>query len=87
MYVQFTADGSKADFIVYVIAIPANRYDLLCMEGFARAIRIFIGAESAPVYSKHKLIIFLRSFLKIKSFENIHCILRSTKVLNRLMRI
>ena len=46
---QFTADGSKEEHVVYVIAIPANRYDLLCMEGFARAIRIFLGLEQQPV--------------------------------------
>ena len=34
---------------MYVIAIPANRYDLLCLEGFARAIRIFLGVENPPV--------------------------------------
>lgn len=38
--------------MVYVIAIPANRYDLLCMEGFARALRIFIGLETPPVYKR-----------------------------------
>lgn len=37
---------------MYVIAIPANRYDLLCLEGFARAIRIFIGTEEPPVYRR-----------------------------------
>ena len=47
--VEFTADGSKGEFVVYKIDIPANRYDLLCMEGFARALRIFIGVESSPV--------------------------------------
>lgn len=47
--VEFTADGSKEEHVVYVIAIPANRYDLLCMEGFARALRIFLGKEAAPV--------------------------------------
>lgn len=36
--------------MVYVIAIPANRYDLLCMEGFARALRVFLGLEAPPVY-------------------------------------
>lgn len=46
---QFTGDGSKEDHVVYVIAIPANRYDLLCIEGFARALRIFIGLENPPV--------------------------------------
>lgn len=35
---------------MYVIAIPANRYDLLCLEGFARALRIFIGKDKVPVY-------------------------------------
>ena len=33
-----------------MIAIPANRYDLLCMEGFTRALRIFLGLEAPPVY-------------------------------------
>jgi hypothetical protein len=33
----------------YVIAIPAARYDLLCLEGFARAIRVFIGKEAVPI--------------------------------------
>ena len=48
---EFTADGSVEEHVVYVIAIPANRYDLLCMEGFARALRIFLGREKAPTYS------------------------------------
>lgn len=48
--VEFTADGSKEEHTVYVIAIPANRYDLLCLEGFARAIRIFLKLEKAPVF-------------------------------------
>lgn len=47
--IEYTGDGSKEEHIVYVIAIPANRYDLLCIEGFARALRIFLGLESAPV--------------------------------------
>eukprot|EP01041_Mallomonas_annulata_P007658 gene7658-15673_t len=47
---QFTGIGTKEEHVIYIIAIPANRYDLLCMEGFARAIRIFIGVEKAPVY-------------------------------------
>jgi phenylalanyl-tRNA synthetase beta chain len=47
--IEYTGDGSKEEHVVYVIAIPANRYDLLCLEGFARALRVFIGAESQPV--------------------------------------
>lgn len=32
------------------IEIPANRYDLLCIEGIARALRIFLGKDKAPNY-------------------------------------
>jgi len=30
------------------IEVPANRYDLLCHEGLARALRIFLGREQIP---------------------------------------
>ena len=30
---------------VYKIEIPANRYDLLCIEGLSRALRVFLGKE------------------------------------------
>ncbi|KJA30155.1 hypothetical protein HYPSUDRAFT_32253 [Hypholoma sublateritium FD-334 SS-4] len=32
------------------IEIPANRYDLLCIEGIARALRIFLQLSPAPKY-------------------------------------
>ncbi|CAN6663708.1 hypothetical protein TRVA0_035S00782 [Trichomonascus vanleenenianus] len=32
------------------IEIPANRYDLLCIEGIARALNIFLGRDKAPDY-------------------------------------
>ncbi|KAI0068769.1 phenylalanyl-tRNA synthetase [Artomyces pyxidatus] len=32
------------------IEIPANRYDLLCIEGIARALRVFLGKAEAPQY-------------------------------------
>jgi phenylalanyl-tRNA synthetase beta chain len=32
------------------IEVPANRYDLLCLEGLARALRIYLGIESLPNY-------------------------------------
>jgi len=38
------------DTVIYKIDIPANRYDLLCIEGIARSLRIFKGLESAPTY-------------------------------------
>ncbi|RDB22803.1 Phenylalanine--tRNA ligase beta subunit [Hypsizygus marmoreus] len=32
------------------IEVPANRYDLLCIEGIARALRIFLQKSDAPRY-------------------------------------
>jgi hypothetical protein len=46
---QYTATGAKEEQEEYVIAIPADLYDLLCLEGFARAFRVFIGKEAVPV--------------------------------------
>jgi phenylalanyl-tRNA synthetase beta chain len=39
------------DTVIYKIDIPANRYDLLCIEGIARSLRIFKGLQAAPLYS------------------------------------
>lgn len=36
--------------VVYKIDIPANRYDLLCVEGISRALSIFLGDCKPPVY-------------------------------------
>jgi phenylalanyl-tRNA synthetase beta chain len=33
------------------IEIPANRYDLLCLEGVARALRVFLGKEKPARYT------------------------------------
>ncbi|CAA2996312.1 Probable phenylalanine--tRNA ligase beta subunit [Olea europaea subsp. europaea] len=33
------------------IEVPANRYDLLCLEGLAQALRIFNGIDPIPTYS------------------------------------
>ena len=35
--------------LVYKIDIPANRYDLLCVEGLVRAMNIFLGNCDIPV--------------------------------------
>ncbi|KAH8106164.1 phenylalanyl-tRNA synthetase [Cristinia sonorae] len=32
------------------IEIPANRYDLLCIEGIARALRVYLGKDKTPHY-------------------------------------
>lgn len=31
------------------IDIPANRYDMLCVEGIARAIKTYLGLEKNPI--------------------------------------
>jgi hypothetical protein len=36
--------------VIYKIDIPANRYDMLCLEGIARALNIFKGRTPPPHY-------------------------------------
>eukprot|EP00729_Bicosta_minor_P009676 gene9676-21229_t len=45
-------DAAKgmSDDVIYKIDIPANRYDMLCMEGIARALRVFLELEKAPEF-------------------------------------
>ncbi|KAH9625558.1 hypothetical protein KSS87_023455 [Heliosperma pusillum] len=37
--------------IIYKIEVPANRYDLLCLEGLAQALRVFEGLQEIPTYN------------------------------------
>jgi len=37
--------------IIYKIDVPANRYDLLCIEGFARALKIFLNEMDVPTFT------------------------------------
>lgn len=38
--------------VMYKVEVPANRYDLLCLEGLSAALRVFIGADrAAPTYA------------------------------------
>lgn len=47
-----TADAAqKEEEVVYKIEVPANRYDILCLEGVARALNVFRGTIPKPVYS------------------------------------
>lgn len=39
-----------SDEILYKIDVPANRYDLLCVEGIARALRVFLQKEKPPQF-------------------------------------
>ncbi len=47
-------DGNNIDMsktVVYKIEVPANRYDLLCLEGIATALRSYLAGIPFPVYS------------------------------------
>lgn len=43
------AAASGGQRVLYYIAIPANRYDLLCIEGLARALNVFLQHMEPPV--------------------------------------
>lgn len=41
-----------SDELIYKIDVPANRYDLLCLEGLVRGLLIFLGKMKVPHYQK-----------------------------------
>ena len=41
--------GTTGDKVIYKIDVPANRYDLLCIEGIARSLSIFLQNVNPPV--------------------------------------
>ncbi|KAI6173870.1 Phenylalanyl-tRNA synthetase beta subunit [Aphelenchoides besseyi] len=43
-------DDNGRDEEIYKIEVPANRYDLLCVEGLSRALRVFNDGEKPPKY-------------------------------------
>lgn len=40
-----------SNIIVYKVEVPANRYDLLCLEGIATALRCYLGKQKLPTYN------------------------------------
>lgn len=44
-------DPSDDEEVIYKIEVPANRYDLLCLEGLSQALRIFDGLDPIPNYT------------------------------------
>ncbi|XP_065060802.1 phenylalanine--tRNA ligase beta subunit-like [Rhopilema esculentum] len=46
--------ANASDEIIYKIDVPANRYDLLCLEGLARSLLVFLGKAPIPQYKKVK---------------------------------
>ncbi|KAK9996352.1 hypothetical protein SO802_021038 [Lithocarpus litseifolius] len=55
------SDGDEE--VIYKIEVPANRYDLLCLEGIAQALNIFNGRQEIPTYKVAK--ISTKSMLKM----------------------
>ncbi|XP_057613900.1 phenylalanine--tRNA ligase beta subunit isoform X2 [Chionomys nivalis] len=41
-----------SDVVLYKVDVPANRYDLLCLEGLARGLQVFKERIKAPVYKR-----------------------------------
>jgi len=46
-----TAAAEPEMEIIYRIEVPANRYDILCLEGMARALNVFLGNTERPEYA------------------------------------
>eukprot|EP00126_Sphaerothecum_destruens_P007301 Sdes_comp19790_c0_seq2m11881 len=44
------AAGDFSDEVIYKIDVPANRYDLLCIEGIATSLLVFLGKIQSPKY-------------------------------------
>ncbi|KAI3939223.1 hypothetical protein MKX01_002091 [Papaver californicum] len=44
-------ESTEDEEVIYKIEILANRYDLLCIEGLVRALRIFLGLDEIPTYT------------------------------------
>lgn len=42
--------AALSEEVIYKIDVPANRYDLLCIEGISRSLRVFLGEMEAPTY-------------------------------------
>ncbi|KAL9191511.1 hypothetical protein ACHAXT_001217 [Thalassiosira profunda] len=43
--------AALSDEVIYKIDVPANRYDLLCIEGISRSLKVFLGDMDAPQYN------------------------------------
>mmetsp|Transcript_22881 Transcript_22881/g.32781 ORF Transcript_22881/g.32781 Transcript_22881/m.32781 type:complete len:649 (+) Transcript_22881:176-2122(+) len=73
-----TVKLSKADVeslssaVIYKIDVPANRYDLLCVEGLSRALRVFLGDMKSPTYTlldvEHRMTVLQDNTSTIRQF-------------------
>ncbi|XP_057694119.1 phenylalanine--tRNA ligase beta subunit isoform X1 [Corythoichthys intestinalis] len=44
--------AGASDVVLYKIDVPANRYDLLCLEGLVRGLQVFMNKLEAPRYKR-----------------------------------
>lgn len=44
-------ESTEDEEVIYKIEVPANRYDLLCLEGLAQALHIFEERQDIPTYT------------------------------------
>ncbi|XP_075386451.1 phenylalanine--tRNA ligase beta subunit [Tenrec ecaudatus] len=44
--------AGASEVVLYKIDVPANRYDLLCLEGLVRGLQVFKERIKAPVYQR-----------------------------------
>ncbi|KAI4335848.1 hypothetical protein L6164_014453 [Bauhinia variegata] len=43
-------ESDEDEEVIFKIEVPANRYDLLCLEGLAQALRVFCETQEIPAY-------------------------------------
>ncbi|KHN15176.1 Putative phenylalanine--tRNA ligase beta subunit [Glycine soja] len=48
-------EADEDEEVIYKIEVPANRYDLLCLEGLAQALRVFCEFQEIPTYKLSKI--------------------------------
>nr|CAG4634698.1 EOG090X03QT [Alona affinis] len=53
-----------ADDVIYKIDIPANRYDLLCLEGLVQGLKVFLGEWNFPVFKTLTPSVYQRLIIK-----------------------
>ncbi|CAK1543898.1 unnamed protein product [Leptosia nina] len=51
---QAGSSSGVSEDVLYRIDIPANRYDLLCLEGLVNGLLVFMGKKSPPKYNLDK---------------------------------
>jgi len=73
--------------VLYKIEVPANRYDLLCLEGLALALRVFLGICESQIYRIKNHVTPLNKFFVDSSVAKVRpyvcsAILRNIKFTN-----